>query len=106
MLTEKQGNLILLVYLLQLIGPIFGITAIFGMLINHAYYNRLNNNTARSHFKWQIGTFWIAFIFLTSVYATRFIPLKFALAIAFVWLYYRSIKGWRRMRQHRHAPVF
>lgn len=59
---SKAYNLTILVYLLQALHPLFGITAVIGMLVNHTQIQHVQGSVYHSHFKWQIVTFWLGLI--------------------------------------------
>ncbi len=104
--SRETKNLVLLVYLLQLLSILFGITAIIGILINHAKYQKLKDSVAESHFRWQILTFWISLaVFILGILLPAKIGAYLMLA-AGIWMYYRAIRGFLYLRANRTAPAF
>ena len=84
-----------IVYICQALSFLFGITAVFGVILNYLRKDEVTEEWLKSHFIWQIRTFWFGFgvaiigYFLTSVVVGFLI-----LAINMVWIIYRVIKGW------------
>ena len=58
-MNNKARRLCVLGYLLQLLHPLFAITAIIGMLVNHTHLNEVKGSYTESHIRWQIVTFWV-----------------------------------------------
>lgn len=48
--------------LLQALHVLFGITAIIGMFIAHTRISGTQDTVYHSHLKWQLTTFWVAFV--------------------------------------------
>ena len=57
--TQQAHRLAVLVYLLYLLGILFGVTALVGVIINHTNLPKTRDTHAYSHFVWQIASFWI-----------------------------------------------
>jgi len=51
--NARAAQLGLLVYLLQLLHILFGVTAVIGMLVNHTLQHRVVGTYIESHFNWQ-----------------------------------------------------
>jgi len=81
------------IYILYLVGIVVGLTTIIGVII--AYVKKGDApEWVRSHYRFQIRTFWIGFLYsfvgmLTSVIIVGWFILLFVL----VWLVMRCIKG-------------
>ena len=57
---DKKGKeLALLVYVLQAVGFVIGLTWIVGVIINYVKRDDVRGTWIESHFDWQIKTFWI-----------------------------------------------
>ena len=54
---NKQYTLI--IYVLQLVSLITGITAIIGVVMNYLKRDEVRGTILESHFEWQIKTFWM-----------------------------------------------
>ena len=57
---KKAKDLALLVYILQAVGFVIGLTWIVGVIINYVKRDDVRGTWVESHFDWQIKTFWIA----------------------------------------------
>ena len=55
----------LLGIILLALHPLFGVTAIMGMLISAMSLKSTEGTPYHSHLKWQIATFWIGFVAYT-----------------------------------------
>jgi len=87
-------------YVLYLIGLIFGITALVGLIF--AYSNRGDENPEwlNSHFSFQITTFWYGLIYLIVGLLLSFIVIGlFILLFWVVWLIIRCVKGLNALDQ-------
>ena len=92
-----------LVYILYLVGLLFGITGIIGVIV--AYVNKEDGpDWLQSHYRFQIRTFWMGLVFLIagtvlSVVLIGWLVLLFWL----VWLIIRSVKGLKQLE--KQEPV-
>ncbi|MET0660153.1 MAG: hypothetical protein ABW110_18580 [Steroidobacteraceae bacterium] len=89
---------------------LFGIPSIVAVVMNYARRGETQGTWLESHFRWQIRTFWIAAaIGLVSFMVSA--PLMLVL-IGFVlwwalvtltgmWVFYRVLRGWMRLRDGR-----
>lgn len=59
--NEKARKKSLLGIILLALHPLFGVTAIMGMLISTMSLKSTEGTPYHSHLKWQITTFWIGF---------------------------------------------
>ncbi len=92
---EKLKNLTLLVYLLQGLSLVVGLTAVAGVIINYLKRDEVRGTYLESHFNWQIKTFWwlLAGVVIGSLLA--FVLIGFVVLFAvWVWYIYRIVKGW------------
>ena len=86
-----------LVYILYLVGLVFGITGIIGVVV--AYINKNDGpEWLQSHYRFQIRTFWMGFVFLLvgsilSVVLIGWLVLLFWL----VWLIIRCVKAMKQL---------
>ncbi|HKY01158.1 MAG TPA: DUF4870 domain-containing protein [Burkholderiales bacterium] len=91
---DKQKDLALLVYVLQIIGFFIGLTWIAGVIINYIKRDEVQGTWVASHFEWQIKTFWVALIGAIIGWVTMFILIGFLiLPLVAVWCIYRVVKG-------------
>ena len=79
---EKKGkDLALLVYILQAVGLVIGLTWIVAVIINYVKRDDVRGTWIESHFDWQIKTFWIGLA-------------GWVVGVITVWGIYRIVKGW------------
>lgn len=92
-------NVTMVVYVLQGLSFLWGLTAIVGLIINYVKRDDVRGTWLESHFRWQIRTFWFTFLGLVFygllVITIIGIPLAWMLiAILGLWVGYRVIRGW------------
>ncbi|MEC9491570.1 DUF4870 family protein [Flexistipes sp.] len=99
--TEKLRRLktvINVVYILQAVYFVFGITLIIAVIIDYVKRGDAENTWLASHIKWQIRSFW--YTLLWTVLGGILIPVGIGfviLAAANIWLIYRIVKGWLKL---------
>ena len=59
---DNLKNLTQLVYILQAISLVVGVTAIAGLILNYLKRDEVRGTFLEAHFAWQIKTFWYAFV--------------------------------------------
>lgn len=86
------------------IGSFVGsVPSIIAVILNYARRSDARGTWVESHFLWQIRTFWFA-IFWVLVAALLMItligiPLAIGILVAVtIWLLYRIVRGWLRLR--------
>lgn len=88
----------LVVYGLQALAFLFGITAIAALVINYIKRDDARGTLYESHFDWQIKTFWWGLLWLIPGAALTIIGVGVVIIfVAYVWLIYRVVKGWLRL---------
>jgi uncharacterized membrane protein len=92
----SDEQLVLIVYLLYFAAYIFGITALIGVIIAYVRFPDANP-LLRSHYQFQIRTFWIGLLYLVvgAVLAVAVFPV-IGVAILTWWLIWslvRNVKG-------------
>jgi uncharacterized membrane protein len=94
------------VYFLQALAFINGITAIIGVIINYVRLDDVRGTWLESHYRWQIQTFWygLAMLIVGGILAVVIIG-WFILAFAFFWFIYRIVKGWLRLSDGKWMVV-
>ena len=84
-----------LVYILQAVGFLIGLTWIAGVIVNYVKRDEIRGTWLESHFRWQIRTFWFGLLWAVIGAITSLIVVGFViLAVNYVWLIYRVVKGW------------
>jgi uncharacterized membrane protein len=95
-------NLTTVVYALQALSFLWGVTAVVGMVLNHLKRDDVRGTLYQSHFDWQIRTFWWGLLWSVVGVATIWLLVGFAVLFAvWVWSIYRIVKGWLRLNEGR-----
>ncbi len=94
---------------------LFGLPSILAVIMNYARQSEARGTYLKSHFRWQIRTFWFAVLWMlvaSIVSAPLILALglgifTFFLAGAFVgmWVIYRVARGWMALRDRRALAV-
>ena len=93
---------------------VFGLPSIIAVIMNYARQRDARGTFLESHFRWQIRTFWFAFLGAILIWAIS-IPLMVIL-IGFLtwwlmflvlgaWVIYRVARGWLRLKDGLEAPA-
>jgi uncharacterized membrane protein len=92
----------------------FGLPSIIAVIMNYARRSETRGTWLESHFRWQIRTFWYAWlwIFVTSIIAMPllligigFVLGLLGLGLVSLWVIYRIIRGWLALRDGRPMPL-
>lgn len=87
-----------IIYALQAVCFVLGVTyllAIIALIINYVKLPDVQGTWLETHFRWQIRTFWLSFIWFVIGVLTTFIVIGVFILIAdYIWVIYRVIKGW------------
>ena len=99
--TEGSAKI---VYILYLVGIIFGITGIVGVVM--AYINRSDApEWLRSHYQFQIRTFWIGALYMLIGVILAFVIIGYLVLLFWViWLIVRCVKGMKSLDQKEAHP--
>jgi uncharacterized membrane protein len=102
--SQNQGQLATVVYILYLVGILFGITGIVGVVI--AYINRGDApRWVASHYDFQIRTFWISLLAVVVGTILTFILIGYLVLLAWaIWLIIRVVKGLKYLSDGRPIP--
>lgn len=97
--SEKSlRDLATVVYLLQAISFLTGITLVAGVIINYLKRDEAAGTWLESHYRWQIRTFWWTLAWGVVGLVTAIILVGFVVWLAAaMWLIYRIVKGWLRL---------
>ncbi|MBN8549754.1 MAG: hypothetical protein J0M12_10610 [Deltaproteobacteria bacterium] len=87
-----------------------GWPSIIAVIINYIKRSEANGTWLESHFRWQIRTFWFAFLWaaisviliLTVIGMIVGIPLMFVVGI---WVIYRVARGWMKLSANEAMPI-
>ena len=100
----SNTGLALIVYILYLAGYITGITKIIGVIIAHIQVGT-PDPVARSHYQFQIRTFWIGALYLLVGVVTTFVVIGiFILLWWLIWSLIRNIKGILALNENQPIP--
>ena len=93
-----------IIYILYLVSIVIGITAIAGLIM--AYVNRDDSpNWLKSHYQFQIRTFWIGALYLfIGVLFSQFIIGLFIILFWLLWLIVRCARGMKYLDREQAYP--
>jgi uncharacterized membrane protein len=101
---EKYTTIARIIYVLYLVGLVFGITALIGVVMAAIYRGDAPADWLRENFTFQIRTFWIGLLYLLIVSALTPLWIGFLLVPAWiVWVVIRCVKGLKAV-DRRSAP--
>jgi uncharacterized membrane protein len=93
---------------------LFSPPSIVAVIMNYARRSETHGTWLESHFRWQIRTFWYAWlwIILTSLISIPmmlvligFVILFIGLGLTGLWIIYRVARGWLALREGRPMPL-
>ncbi len=91
---KKLRDLALLVYVLQAIGFLIGLTWIVGVVINYLKIEDVRNTWLETHFNWQLRTFWVGLAGMAVAWMLMVVKVGVLIGFAVtVWAIYRVAKG-------------
>ena len=88
--------------------------SIIAVIMNYARRSETHGTWLESHFRWQIRTFWFAWLWviLTSLVSIPmmlvligFVFLIIGLGLTGLWVIYRVARGWLALREGRPMPL-
>jgi len=92
---RRLRNLTAIVYALQAVSLVLGLTLIAGVIINVLKQPEVAGTWLESHFDWQIRTFWWTLLWLVLGLASLVVFVGFPVLLgAAIWLVYRVARGW------------
>jgi uncharacterized membrane protein len=99
-------NIAMMVYILQALSFLWGLTAIVGVIVNYVKRDDARGTVYESHFDWQIRTFWWGLLWgIVGVVLILALGLGFlVMFVAWVWAIYRVVKGWLKLTEDK--PVY
>jgi len=102
---ENGGSgVVKLVYILYLCSLLVGVTALVGVVVAYVYDGE-GPDWLRSHYQFQIRTFWIGLLFLAFCLATTAILIGYVLAVGLaIWLIIRTVKGLKYVSRNTPYP--
>jgi uncharacterized membrane protein len=96
MADEKSlRTLTMVVYALQGLGFINGITWIVAVIIDYVKLDEVKGTWLESHFRWQIRTFWWGLLWGALGLVLLLVVIGYLIWVAAaIWVIYRIVKGW------------
>ena len=85
---------------------LFGIPSIVAVIMNYARRADVRGTFLESHFRWQIRTFWFAFLWVLlaglaslplMLVLVGFVTYALAAVVIGLWVLYRVVRGWMRL---------
>ena len=85
---------------------VFGVPSIIAVVINYLKRSEASGTFLESHFRWQIRTFWYAFLWcvLGGMLFVTLVGIPLAIGIFFgtgIWVIYRVARGWLALRDRK-----
>ena len=98
----SNTQLALAVYILYLASYVVGITALVGVIIAHVQIGSTADPMLRSHYQWQIRTFWIGLLYFVVGVVLCFVLIGIlVLLFWFIWTVVRTVKGLLALNENR-----
>ncbi|MFI4869552.1 MAG: DUF4870 family protein [Steroidobacterales bacterium] len=93
---------------------VVGLPSIIAVIMNYARRSETRGTWLESHFRWQIRTFWFAWLWIavTLIIAMPLVLLAglgiliglFGFGLVGLWVIYRIVRGWLTLRDGRAMP--
>ncbi|GMU68979.1 MAG: hypothetical protein AMXMBFR37_13110 [Steroidobacteraceae bacterium] len=90
---------------------VFGLPSIIAVIMNYIRRSETRGTWLESHFRWQIRTFWFAFLWivvaaivsapLVLLFGLGIVTFYFAALVIAIWIIYRVARGWIALRDKR-----
>jgi uncharacterized membrane protein len=85
---------------------VFGVPSIIAVIINYLKRGEARGTFLKSHFRWQIRTFWFALLWFVIGWMlfVTFVGIPLAIGVFFadgVWVIYRIARGWLALRDRK-----
>ena len=97
----SDSSLAMIVYVLYCVGYFTGISALIGVIIAHLKVDD-TDPVLRSHYQFQIRTFWIGLLYLTTGFVLSIVLIGFLILMWwFVWSLIRIVKGIVRINEYK-----
>jgi uncharacterized membrane protein len=100
--AESLKATVRLVYVLQALSFLLGVTAVIGVVFNYLRLRDAKGTWLESHFVWQIRTFWFQLFWGVVGLLTSMILIGLLIWTAvYFWAIYRVVKGWLNLADDR-----
>lgn len=98
--SNKGGNA-KIVYILYLASLVFGITGLIGLVMAYIYRGDAPE-WLKSHYQWQIRTFWIGLLYTVIGAITAFLLVGYLILLCnLIWFIIRCIKGFSALEKQQ-----
>jgi uncharacterized membrane protein len=86
---------------------VFGLPSIVAVIMNYVRRGEARGTYLESHFRWQLRTFWFAFLWIAIVFLLSaplflilvgFVTFPVGVVLVGIWVVYRVVRGWLRLR--------
>jgi uncharacterized membrane protein len=92
-----QGRTATIVYILYLVGLVIQVTHLIGVIIAYVYRDD-GPDWVRTHYRFQIRTFWIGMLYAVIGFVTLHVLIGgVILFLTLIWYIVRCVKGLRRL---------
>jgi len=100
----SDNQLALIVYILYFAAYFVGITGLVGVIIAHVKVGTADP-LLRSHYEFQIRTFWIGLLYFVVGFILLFVIIGIAVLLWwFVWSLIRNVKGVLALNENKPVP--
>ncbi len=101
---QDTGSGARIVYILYLASLVIGVTGIIGLVM--AYIKRGEApEWLRTHYQWQIRTFWLGLLYTVIGALTAFILIGYLILLAnLIWFIIRCVKGLSALEKQQALP--
>jgi uncharacterized membrane protein len=100
----SEQQMVLAVYILYFAAYVVGITGLIGVIIAHIKVGSVDE-ILRSHYRFQIRTFWIGFLYLVIGVILTFVIIGIAVLLWwFIWSLIRNVKGVLALNENKPIP--
>ena len=99
--SQTSTSIAKVIYILYIVGTIIGLTAVIGLVM--AYVNNDDTDSwLQTHYRFQIRTFWIGFLycFIAAVTFQLFLG-ALIFIFTFFWLVIRCAKGLKQLENRQ-----
>ena len=97
----SNTQLALIVYILYFVSYVIGITALIGVIIAHVQVGEADP-LLRSHYQWQIRTFWIGLLYFAIGVVLSLVIIGIPILLWwFIWSLVRNVKGVLALNERR-----
>jgi uncharacterized membrane protein len=101
---KEEGTIATMIYVLYLAGLVVGITPLIGLVMAYVYRDGAPH-WLRTHYHFQIRTFWIGLVFILVGAVTTGILIGFLILVFWLmWYVVRCVRGLKLAGERRPVP--